>query len=57
MYQQMRHWMAAGVFEEMVHDLRSVLRMCASSVKKGSKVHMAVDTLSHLLALWVTPAN
>lgn len=25
--------------------------------KKGSKVHMAVDTLGHLLALVVTPAN
>ena len=26
-------------------------------MKKGSKVHMAVDTLGHLLALLVTPAN
>jgi len=25
--------------------------------KKGTKTHMAVDTLGHLLALWVTPAN
>ena len=25
--------------------------------RKGSKVHMAVDTLGHLLALFVTPAN
>lgn len=25
--------------------------------KKGSKTHMAVDTLGHLLALYVTPAN
>src|SRR5471032_1751956 len=25
--------------------------------KKGSKVHVAVDTLGHLLALKVTPAN
>jgi transposase len=25
--------------------------------KKGSKVHMAVDTLGHLLALLITPAN
>jgi len=86
-YQQMRRWMAAGVFEVMVHDLRSVLRMCAAREaeptvavfdgrtmqstpesgaragydghkrKKGSKVHMAVDTLGHLLALCVTPAN
>ena len=29
----------------------------AISVKKGSKVHAAVDTLGHLLALKVTPAN
>jgi transposase len=25
--------------------------------RKGSKVHLAVDTLGHLLALYVTPAN
>jgi len=25
--------------------------------KKGSKIHMAVDTLGHLLAMYVTPAN
>ena len=25
--------------------------------KKGSKVHMAVDTLGHLLSMYVTPAN
>ena len=25
--------------------------------RKGSQVHAAVDTLGHLLALWVTPAN
>jgi hypothetical protein len=25
--------------------------------KKGSKIHMAVDTLGHLLALHVTPAS
>jgi len=86
-YQQMRRWMAAGVFEEMVHDLRSVLRMCAAREadptaaifdgrtmqstpesgtragydghkrKKGTKVHLAVDTLGHLLALCVTPAS
>src|SRR5215210_521703 len=26
-YQQMRRWLAAGVFEEMVHDLRVLLRL------------------------------
>lgn len=26
-------------------------------LKKGSKVHMAVDTLGHLLVLHVTPDN
>ena len=28
-YQQARRWMAAGVFEALVHDLRAVLRICA----------------------------
>jgi transposase len=86
-YQQMRRWISAGVFEEMVHDLRVLLRLSKGRVseptaaildsrtlqstpesgsrggydgakrKKGSKVHAAVDTLGHLLALHVTPAN
>jgi transposase len=28
-YQQSRRWMAAGVFEKLVHDLRILLRICA----------------------------
>ena len=28
-----------------------------AKLKKGSKVHIAVDTLGHLLAVQVTPAN
>ena len=86
-YQQMRRWMAAGVFEQMVHDLRVLLRICEDRAadptavifdgrvmqstpesgaragydghkrKKGSKVHIAVDTLGNLLALRVTAAN
>ena len=86
-YQQMRRWLSAGVFEEMVHDLRVLLRLSKGRAseptaaildsrtlrstpesgsrggydgakrKKGSKVHAAVDTLGHLLALFVTPAN
>jgi transposase len=88
-YQQTRRWIAAGVFEAMVHDLRILLRLLASGGrtpdpsaaildsrtlrsspesghragydgakrKKGSKVHAAVDTLGHLLALHVTPAS
>src|SRR5215203_5113199 len=86
-YQQMRRWLEAGVFEEMVHDLRLLLRLSEGRAseptaaildsrtlqstpesgsrggydgakrKKGSKVHAAVDTLGHLLALFVTPAN
>lgn len=86
-YQQSRRWMAAGVFEKLVHDLRVLLRICADRSpdpsaaifdgrvmqstpesgaragydghkrKKGSKVHMAVDTLGYLLALRVTAAN
>jgi transposase len=86
-YQQTRRWLQAGVFEEMVHDLRVLLRLSKGKAseptaaildsrtlrstpesgsrggydgaksKKGSKVHAAVDTLGHLLALFVTPAN
>jgi transposase len=86
-YQQTRRWLAAGVFEEMTHDLRRVLRLAegreaeptaavldsrtlqsspesgaragydGAKRRKGSKVHLAVDTLGHLLALLVTPAN
>jgi transposase len=86
-YQQTRRWIAAGIFEAMVHDLRALLRLASGRTpdpsatildsrtlrsspesghragydgakrKKGSKVHAAVDTLGHLLALHVTPAN
>ena len=86
-YQQTQRWIKAGVFEEMVHDLRVLLRLSEGRVsdpsaavldartlrstpesgsrggydghkgKKGSKVHVAVDTLGHLLALLVSPAN
>ena len=45
----------------MVHDLRALLRLASNRTpdpcKKGSKVHAAVDTLGHLLALHVTPAS
>ena len=86
-YQQTQRWLKAGVFEEMVHDLRVLLRLSKDRApepsatildsrtlrstpesgprggydghknKKGSKVHAAVDTLGHLLALRVSPAN
>lgn len=86
-YQQMRRWYQAGVFETMVQDLRAILRLCEGRTpdptaaiidsrtiqstpesggragydgakrRKGSKVHAAVDTLGHLLALRVTPAS
>jgi transposase len=86
-YQQTRRWLDAGAFEQMVHDLREVLRLAQGRApeptaavldsrtlrstpesgtragydgakrKKGSKVHAAVDTLGHLLALRVTPAT
>ena len=82
-YQQTQRWLKAGVFEQMVHDLRVLLRLSEGRVpdptaaildsrtlrstpesgsrggydgakrKKGSKVHAAVDTLGHLLALFV----
>jgi transposase len=86
-YQQTRRWLAAGVFEDLAHDLRRLLREIEGRApeptavildsrtlqsspesggragydgykrRKGSKVHLAVDTLGHLLALLVTPAN
>jgi len=86
-YQQTQRWLSAGVFQDMVKDLREILRMAAgrngeptavildsrtlqsspesgaragydgAKRRKGSKVHLAVDTLGYLLALHVTPAN
>jgi transposase len=58
-YQQARRWVAARVFEHMADDLRMVLRAGYDGYKrrKGSKVHAAVDTLGHLLALTVTAAS
>jgi transposase len=85
-HQQALRWVAAGVFEAMVHDLRLLLRDHAgrrgrpsaaifdsrtlrstpgsgrrvgwdgAKRTRGSKLHAAVDTLGHLLALHVTPA-
>ena len=86
-YQQAQRWLAAGCFEALAEDLRTVLRLAVgrkpqpsaaildsrtlrsspesgtragydgAKRKKGSKLHLAVDTLGHLLALHVTPAN
>jgi len=86
-YQQTQRWVKAGVFEDMVRDLRMLLREIAGrnpqpsaaifdgrtlqsspesgeragydghKRRKGSKVHLAVDTLGQLLAVTVTPAN
>jgi transposase len=86
-YQQTQRWIKAGVFENLVHDLRRLLRRAVGrdaeptaaiydgrtlqstpesgaragydghKRRKGSKVHLAVDTLGHLLALHITPAN
>ena len=81
---QARRWMAAECFENIVYDLRLVLREAkgrerqptaaifdsrtlqstpesgqhagydAGKKRKGSKIHVAIDTLGDLLA---TPAN
>lgn len=86
-YQQTQRWIEAGVFAEMAHDLRVLLRgvkgrkahpsaaIFDSSTlistpesghraaydgakrRRGSKIHIAIDTLGHLLALIVTPAD
>src|SRR5215218_8690682 len=86
-HQQARRWIASGCFEDMVHDLRAVLReavgrdpdptavvLDARTLRstpesgrragydghkktRGSKLHMVVDTLGHLLTLKVTPAD
>ena len=86
-YQQTRRWFRAGVFEEIVRDLRMLMREIAGRApqpratildsrtlqstpesggragydghkrRRGSKVHIAVDTLGQLLALFVTPAD
>ena len=86
-YQQARRWIDAGVFEQIAHDLRVIVRFLGdrneqpsaaildartlqstpesggragydgAKKKKGSKVHIAVDTLGNLLALKVTSAN
>jgi transposase len=86
-YQQTQRWLEAGVFEDLVRDLRMLLREIEGRPpqpraaifdgrtlqsspesgaragydghkrRKGSKVHLAVDTLGQLLAAVVTPAN
>jgi transposase len=86
-YQQAQRWFKAGVFEDIVRDLRMLLREIAGRPpqpraaildsrtlqstaesggragydghkrRRGSKVHLAVDTLGQLLAVLVTPAN
>src|SRR5271157_5093686 len=68
-YQQSRRWLAAGKEPEptaTIFDGRTMQSTPESGSRagydgykrrKGSKVHMAVDTLGHLLAVHVTPAN
>jgi transposase len=86
-YQQTQRWLKAGVFEDLVGDLRMLIREIQGrnpqpraaildsrtlqsspesgqragydghKRRKGSKVHLAVDTLGQLLALLVSPAN
>ncbi len=86
-YEQTQRWVHSGVFENIAHDLREVLRIAqgrkpqptaaivdsrtlqstpesghragydGAKRRRGSKVHQAVDTLGHLLALCVTAAD
>jgi transposase len=86
-YDQTRRWLAAGVFETIVADLRVLIRLGEGRAaqpsamildsrtlrstpesgqragwdgakrKRGTKLHLAIDTLGDLLALHVTPAD
>ncbi len=86
-YQQTQRWLKAGVFDDIVRDLRMLIREINDRMpqpraaivdsrtvqstpesggragydghkrRKGSKVHLAVDTLGQLLAVLVTPAD
>jgi transposase len=86
-YQQTQRWLKAAVFEDLVRDLRMLIREIKDRMpqpsaaildsrtlqstpesgaragydghkrRKGSKVHLAVDTLGQLLAILVTPAS
>lgn len=86
-YQQMRRWLEAGVFEQLMQDVRDLLReldgriaspsACvldsrtlqstpesgarsgfdAAKRRKGTKVHLAVDTLGYPLATEASAAN
>ena len=85
--QQSQRWLAAGVFAQMVDDLRRIVRLAegreaepsavifdsrtlqstpesgsgagfdGAKKQRGRKVPVAVDTLGHLLAVYVTAAN
>jgi len=85
--QQAQHWFEAGCFENMLHDLRVMVRLHQGRAQqptamildsrtlqstpesgaragynggkrcKGTKIHMAVDTLGNLLTVLATPAN
>ena len=86
-YQQTFRWFHAGVFNDLVADLRALIRLgegksieptaaifdsrtLSGSIengdhggydghkkRKGTKLHLAVDTLGEFLALVVTPAD
>lgn len=51
----MRCWIDAGCFEVWWRGVQAVVRQWAG--RKGSKVHIAVDTLGHLPALTVMPVD
>jgi len=86
-FQQTKRWERAGVFEALVADLHTLIRLGEGKTehptvaiidsrtlqgsiengdrggydghkrKKGTKLHLAVDTLGQFLAMVVTPAN
>ena len=71
--QQFRRWDEADCFEAIVNDIRAIIldgrtvqSSCESDVRtdydsckrrRGSKVHMAVDTMGQLISMTVTSAD
>jgi transposase len=56
-YQQTRRWLVDSRILQSTPESGRRAGYDGAKRKKGTKVHVAVDTLGHLLALHLTPAN